>query len=113
MSNSKTATFVQVFQGMNPTEPYLLRDWLLANGVDAVVRGFDLMSALGEVPATIGGYPSVWVSPESAARTQPLIQQFFEPQSVKKPWTCTGCDENNPGEFGSCWNCGQDHPSIR
>lgn len=112
MSKSNLASFVHVFQGMNPTESYLLRDWLRTNQVDAVVRGFDLMSALGEVPTTSGGYPSVWVPPEAVAATQALIQQFFDAEPSGEPWACNGCNEENPSGFGSCWNCGMDHPSI-
>ena len=112
MSKETTASFVQVFQGMNPTEPYLLKDWLRSNGIGAEVRGFDLMSALGEVPATFGGYPSVWVPPQCVKQAIALIDQFFAAESEQTSWVCRGCNENNPGGFGSCWNCGADHPSL-
>lgn len=113
MSKETTTAFVQVFQGMNPTEPYLLKDWLRSNGVGAEVRGFDLMSALGEVPATFGGYPSVWVPPHAVQQASTLIDQFFQADSEATQWTCHACNENNPGGFGSCWNCGTDHPNLK
>ena len=104
--------FVNVFQGFDPVEPYLLRDWLVKNQVHAEVRGFDLMSALGEVPATMGGYPCVWVPSEHATRAKELVDAFHAMKNTGADWICTKCKEENPAEFGSCWKCGADSPQL-
>ena len=103
---------MKVFQGIDPVEPYLLRDWLTKNGLVAEVRGFDLMSALGEVPAFMGGYPNVWVHPDQVSRAHELIKDFETTTVSAKDWTCGHCEEPNPGEFASCWSCGKDGPNL-
>ena len=27
-------------------------------------------------------------------------------ESPQAPWRCSGCGEDNEGQFGACWNCG-------
>jgi hypothetical protein len=103
---------VNVFQGFDPVEPFLLKDWLIKNDVHAEVRGLDLMSALGEVPATMGGYPCVWVPAKYVARAKELIDTFHAMKSTGEEWQCSECEEMNPGEFGSCWKCGSDSPRL-
>jgi hypothetical protein len=103
--------FVNVFDGYDPTVPYLLRDWLEQNDVVSEVRGFDMMAALGDIPGNLG-YPTVWVPPEDAARAHKLIAEFERPKPPVASWTCSTCDEENPGEFASCWNCGCDGPNL-
>ena len=88
MSKETTTAFVQVFQGMNPTEPYLLKDWLRSNGVGAEVRGFDFnVSSRRRAPATFGGYPSVWVPPHAVqqASTQPILSSGFRGDAMDLP----------------------------
>ena len=33
--------------------------------------------------------------------------------SVKKSWTCSGCDEKIEGQFSECWNCGCDRAGVK
>ena len=30
-----------------------------------------------------------------------------EPETFVSGWMCLNCDESNPAEFASCWNCGE------
>jgi hypothetical protein len=53
-------------------------------------------------------YPSI----EAAFRTPELEAKPFEQESeltseepIGPAWRCSGCGEENPGNFGSCWNC--------
>ncbi len=35
----------------------------------------------------------------------PVVEEFDRPD-----WTCPGCEEENPGSFEVCWNCGEASP---
>ena len=103
--------FVRIFDGVDPTEPYLLRDFLLQAGLDAVVRGHDRLTAMGDIPAN--SWPNVWVPPHQVHKARALVDEFLKPATPTVPWTCTHCGEECPGEFGSCWNCGADNPILK
>ena len=105
-----TTSYVKVIQGINKYEPYLIKDWLLKNNLDAVVRGFDLAS-LGALPNTEDS-PSVWVPAHQAEDAARLILEFQEGTVSGHAWQCEACNEENPGEFGSCWSCGGDSPYL-
>jgi hypothetical protein len=32
--------------------------------------------------------------------------------AAKTPWTCTGCNEECPGDFEICWNCGRQRSAL-
>ena len=103
--------FLKAFQGVDRFEPYLIRDWLLKNGITAEVRGFDL-GTLGALP-NFEEFPSVWVPESELENAKHLIGTFQPPPNNNAPWICSQCQEQNPGEFGSCWNCGADSPNLK
>ena len=103
--------FVRILDGVDPIEPYLIRDMLIQAGVHAVVRGFDRLTAMGDIPAN--SWPNVWVPPHQAEKARELVDRFIRPEKKVEAWLCTNCQEENPGEFGSCWNCGADSPFIK
>ena len=107
----KPAPWVKVYQGLGPTDAYLLRDWLTRNGVDAEVRGESLMSLRGDVP--LGqAWPTLWVPPAQQPQAKLLIVEFEGPSLVHPHWACTGCGEENGPTFGSCWSCGAVRPDL-
>lgn len=98
-----------VFRATNPTEAWLVRDWLERNDVRVMVRG-DLQSARGEVPI-LDAWPTVWVPQDEARRAEDALEAFRSPRLVHPPWRC-GCGEENAANFGSCWACGADGPAV-
>ena len=102
--------YKKVFQGIDKFKPYLLKDWLIKNGVVAQVRGFDL-STLGALP-NMEEFPSVWVPPQQVEEARRLLNEFEESPTQTQCWMCASCGEENPGEFGSCWKCGADSPYL-
>jgi hypothetical protein len=102
---------VKVYQGLGPTDAYLLRDWLQRNGITAEVRGESLMSLRGDVP--LGqAWPALWVPPGEKTRTELLIAEFEGPVLVHPHWRCGACAEENGPNFASCWSCGAVRPDI-
>lgn len=58
-------------------------------------------------------FPALWVEDEydsNYVRTH--IREFLENETgqneILEAWTCQTCGESNPGNFGSCWQCGAD-----
>jgi hypothetical protein len=106
-----TREFVRIFDGVDAIEAYLVRDMLIQAGLHADVRGFDRLTAMGDIPAN--SWPNVWVPPQQAEKARELVANFVRPKTPVHPWTCTSCQDENPGEFGSCWKCGADSPSLK
>ena len=98
---------IRIYQGMGPTDAWLVRDWLVRNGVTATVRGQNLLGVLGEIPVS-EAWPSVYVAPEDRERALTALREFHAPALVHPEWSCVRCGEANGPAFGSCWSCGTD-----
>ena len=110
MNNDNDNTYVKVFESMDSIEAFLFRDRLIQIGIEAEVRGFDRLSALGDMPA--GSWPNVWVPKVNEVQALEAAQQFMALPREGKPWTCPACSDENPAEFASCWKCGSDAPWL-
>jgi len=110
VEDSQSAEFVRVFEGVDDIEPFLLRDWLIRNHLNAEVRGVHLMGGIGELLP--GTFPTVWVPRDQSPQASVLVTDFLRPKTPKSEWACLGCGEKNPGEFDSCWSCRQDSPNL-
>jgi hypothetical protein len=53
----------------------------------------------------------VWVANAvESEEARKLIRDFLRQRKeapIAASWSCSQCKEENPGEFESCWNCGQ------
>ena len=101
-----------VYRGASIADVYLVRDWLERNELNPSVRGHDLVSLIGEIPAP-EALPSIWVPDSQVAEAKEVIQGFHGPKLVHPAWICRECSEENPASFGSCWSCGSDGPLVR
>lgn len=55
-------------------------------------------------------WAELWVdNPYQFERAAKLMARYQHEQSqeVIGEWTCSGCSENSPTSFESCWNCGR------
>ncbi|HEY3246251.1 MAG TPA: DUF2007 domain-containing protein [Phycisphaerae bacterium] len=122
----------RVFSSQNSSEAHLVRGFLEANGIQAVVQGEALSVGHGELPVTPDTWPSVWVIDEDfdeataliarsrgrAARShcehcgydltglpQPRCPECGQPFSKPSTWTCPTCGEQIEEQFTECWNC--------
>jgi hypothetical protein len=102
-----------VYSAANPTEAHLCRQFLENEGIDARVDGEILWQARGDLPPNESTNPTVIVSVENYEQARALVIQFKETvlaDSDLESWSCSQCDEENPGSFDVCWNCGESSP---
>jgi hypothetical protein len=88
-----------------------LRDLLVADGIQVLVRNEFLQGAAGELPIN-ECWPELWVlDPDLADRAQDLIRTYLNELGQTMPvWVCPGCRERIEGRFGLCWQCGTPAP---
>ncbi|MBZ0112440.1 MAG: DUF2007 domain-containing protein [Thermoanaerobaculia bacterium] len=68
---------IRVFTGQDPFEAYFVKDYLIAAGIEANVRGEHLFAIRGGVPLTEDTLPSVWlVYEEDLPAAQSLISKL-------------------------------------
>jgi hypothetical protein len=92
----------------NLPEAALLADLLEAAGISVHVLNQNAVGAMGDVPF-LDALPQIWVANAGhAALAREIVERFRSAASAapNAPWDCTGCGENNPGNFDVCWNCG-------
>ncbi len=94
----------RVYEALNPTDAYLLREILDTRGIEAVVKGDLLWAARGDVPEN----PSVWVvKDEDYEGAKQVVREYLSKDVAgKKEWKCKKCGEIIEGQFSECWQCG-------
>ena len=86
----------------------LTRQRLEQEGVECVVRNYQLSSALGEIPFT-ECFPELWVvDAEAWPRARKLLEQWLGESPASKPWSCSACGEVVEPPLATCWRCGHD-----
>jgi len=98
-----------VYHAADPVEAEILRAYLAAHGIDAMVIGAPLWGARGELPAD--AYPRLALHDgrdrETALR---LLRQYERRRHAHASWSC-GCGEQSPVTFETCWSCGAERPA--
>lgn len=107
----------QVYSAGHPTDAHLIKHFLEANGIAALVRGEALYGLRGETPFTTDTLPTVWVLDDStAARARDLIAEYLQsdPGGTPdgRPWRCPKCGEKLEPQFTECWQCGTKRPGL-
>jgi hypothetical protein len=98
-----------VYSAAHPTEAHLCRQFLEDQGIEARVDGELLWQARGELPPNEATNPTVLVSDEKFEQARLLVVEFEANHAADREldsWSCSQCDEDNPGSFDECWNCG-------
>ena len=108
----------QVFVAKHPAEAHLVKGLLLAQGIEAEVRGEALYGARGEAPVTPDTCPSVWVLDDrETARALAFVRRYEQggdpPELHGASWRCPSCGEQVESQFTACWQCGTGQPSGR
>jgi len=87
-------------------EAQLAADTLRQLGIPSHFFNANAVGAVGELPFT-QVLPEVWIEDErqEAAARKALADLGNGAVAAEK--TCPGCGEVNPGNFLSCWRCGQ------
>jgi hypothetical protein len=80
---------------------------LASEGIASEIRNEFLGGIAGEMPVD-QVWPELWVVNElQYDRAKQLIDEAILEESPQAAWRCRGCGEENEGQFGACWNCGQ------
>ena len=83
----------------------LAADALSSLGIVTHIFNANAAGALGEVPF-MQAQPEVWVEDDAqAGRAHEVLTSFLNVQPGAEK-TCPHCGERNPGNFLSCWLCG-------
>lgn len=98
-----------LFQASDPTEAFLIRDYLAQRGVPSQLRGQDLAGLGGVIPIP-DSFPSLWVDEEELGLARSALARWEAESLPGVDWTCS-CNEVNEGSFGSCWKCSTLRPS--
>ena len=87
------------------TEAERVRELMIEGGLHPQLRGAMLASAAGELPIQ-DALPTLWVSSEEKKRAEQFIERLdAELMEEEGVWSCSFCDAEVPGHFGTCWSC--------
>ena len=82
-----------LFQASDPTEAYLIRDYLVQRGIQTQLRGQDLAGLGGVIPIP-DSFPTLWVQEEELGLAKAAMARW-EAESVQTgDWACS-CGEVN------------------
>lgn len=109
MKESNTVVLERI---LRPLEAYPLLHFLEGHGLPVRLVESALRSALGEIPFLETGSVIYLDDPEREEEARALLAKYRSgPVGVRGTiWKCPNCDESHAPEFGSCWNCGTNHP---
>ncbi len=103
---------IQAYVANSLAQAHLIKGFLDAEGIFAVVRGEHLVGIAGEIPITMDTLPSIWVGDDDRDRARELIDKTLKSELVFEDWTCPECGEEVEGQFTECWQCGSPHSPV-
>lgn len=96
----------RVYLAADLADAQIAFDVLLMRGIRAHIFNVHASGGLGELAAT-QIWPEVWVEDdEDAEQALQLLAEIHSAQDAANK-LCPQCGEENPGNFLSCWHCGQ------
>ncbi len=98
---------LRIYRAADLPQAYLLKRLLEDAGVACRILNENAQGGLGEIPFT-HTYPEIWLIRESDASLARKLLDDFEKQGDDSGTTisCASCQETNPSNFETCWNCG-------
>lgn len=96
----------RVYLAANLPDAQIAVDMLATQGIRAHIFNANAVGAVGELAAT-QIWPEVWVEDDMDAEAAKLLLHELHAAASTGSKFCPQCGEENPGNFLSCWNCGQ------
>lgn len=96
----------RVLQTPTLLDAQLAVDALASLGIVAHVFNAHASGAMGELPF-MHAQPEVWVDDDTEAARARDILLNLQHAPAREEKICPRCGESNPGNFLSCWQCGQ------
>ncbi|MGJ7093789.1 putative signal transducing protein [Vibrio hannami] len=105
---------MKIYSAKNPTEAHIVCELLNSEDIFSEVRGDGIFGLKGELPLTDDTDPYVWLCDTSKMDEALSLIESFRQQSSDSlsNWDCVKCGEENEGQFGACWQCGQEAPET-
>jgi len=100
---------VRVFTAEHISEAGLIQSHLEQHNIACHLRNEYASGVLGDLPFMTSS-PEIWVDDYFAQQAKLLIDDLNQPIAAGPEWQCKACDETNPSNFSSCWNCQENHP---
>jgi len=101
---------MKIFSAATPTEAHIVCELLKTEQVQCEVRGEGIFGLQGEIPFGENSEPYIWLlNDKDHLKASQLIQEYQTTQEGQG-WECIECGEENEGQFGACWQCGNSAP---
>ncbi|MDX5994844.1 DUF2007 domain-containing protein [Ectopseudomonas alcaliphila] len=89
----------------------LIAGYLQSNGVTTKILNEHQSSIRSIISFNKSIHPELWVHPEQFEIAAKLVGRYQHEQESNNShseieWLCKRCKESNPGNFMSCWSCG-------
>jgi hypothetical protein len=98
----------KIYSAATLPDAHLVRGLLAQEGIDARVFNENAQSLMGEIPIHLA-WPEVWIVDEGdAERARAIIRGIERSPASARAAFCPHCNEENPGNFQICWNCGRE-----
>lgn len=96
---------IRVYIAENLADAHLVSNLVRSCGIKTHVFNEFANGAVGELPFT-HTWPEVWIENDrDEARALEIIENRGAAVSSDENLSCTECGQNNPANFGICWNC--------
>ncbi|MGB8855377.1 MAG: DUF2007 domain-containing protein [Burkholderiales bacterium] len=96
----------KVYVAQNLPDAHIVLNLLVQAGIDTQVFNANAQSGMGELPFT-ETYPQVWVMDDGQfLRAKNIVREYKLAPTDHRVVQCPECREENPANFGVCWNCG-------
>lgn len=87
-------------------DAHILRGVLEQAGIRVHVFNENAQGGVGQLPVN-EAFPELWLDDEADFdRAQSVVKEFEEGPRNTGTTRCSGCGEDNPGNFQVCWSCG-------
>ena len=105
----------KIYEADGAGDAHVLRGLLEVEGIDAVIRGDDMVPLQGGSFLQLETRSSVWVLDDDAdryARAVEIADEYAareqEPAraGAGDDWRCRSCGETVEAQFTACWSCG-------
>lgn len=109
------ADLKKIYVADGPGDAHVLRGLLEVEGIDAVLRGDDMVPLQGGSLFHVETRTSVWVlddDPGRYARAVAIAEEYAARTQAPPTadaaggWRCRSCGETIEAQFTACWSCG-------
>ncbi|HYP23877.1 MAG TPA: DUF2007 domain-containing protein [Actinomycetota bacterium] len=110
-----------VYTGRDEMDAHFVKGLLEQEGIEAVVVGENLVSAVGTLPLSAQSLPHVSVRDEDETRAAAVVEAYRQTDRAnaddavadapRATWKCANCGEAVEEQFTECWKCGHARPA--